>query len=106
MTALRDRTPPRPNRPGAPAATHAGERLREYRRKRDFRRSPEPAGRRSPPFGAPRLGVQEHPADVLSWEDLDRSIRIPDFTIRTAPDVASNPWADFFGCRQNLPPEA
>lgn len=46
----------------------ATERLREYRAKRDFKRTPEPAGRRRRSAGAPRFVVQEHHARAVHWD--------------------------------------
>lgn len=44
------------------------DKLREYRAKRDFKRTPEPAGRRRRPSAAPRFVVQEHQARALHWD--------------------------------------
>lgn len=46
----------------------ATERLREYRAKRDFKHTPEPAGRRRRSSGAPRFVVQEHHARAVHWD--------------------------------------
>lgn len=50
-------------------STHAGDQLVEYRRKRDFARTPEPAGRDTPP-GADksRFVVQRHRARRLHYD--------------------------------------
>jgi DNA ligase D-like protein (predicted 3'-phosphoesterase) len=44
------------------------ERLHIYRAKRDFKRTPEPAGRRKRSSGRPRFVVQEHHARALHWD--------------------------------------
>ncbi len=55
----------------AGAAPPEGARLREYERKRDFKKTPEPSGRRpppSPPERPPRFVVQQHHATRLHWD--------------------------------------
>ena len=44
------------------------ERLREYRRKRDFARTPEPQGAGSEAAGGGRFVVQQHDATNLHWD--------------------------------------
>jgi DNA ligase D-like protein (predicted 3'-phosphoesterase) len=44
------------------------DRLREYRAKRDFKRTPEPAGGRKQPSRAPIFVVQEHHARTVHWD--------------------------------------
>lgn len=44
------------------------DRLREYRGKRDFRRSAEPEGRSAPPDGEPRFVVQIHDASTMHFD--------------------------------------
>jgi DNA ligase D-like protein (predicted 3'-phosphoesterase) len=42
--------------------------LRTYREKRDFKRSPEPRGKRARRSGVPRFVVQEHHARAQHWD--------------------------------------
>jgi bifunctional non-homologous end joining protein LigD len=55
---------------GAPSPDAEPEqgRLRPYRRKRDFERTPEPAGRGAVASSAPRFVVHEHHARRLHWD--------------------------------------
>ena len=46
----------------------ATEKLRTYRAKRDFKRTPEPAGRRKRGSREPRFVIQEHQARALHWD--------------------------------------
>jgi bifunctional non-homologous end joining protein LigD len=38
----------------------------------------------------------------LSWEDLERGVKLSDFTVRTVPAEGPDPWARFFEDRQRL----
>jgi DNA ligase D-like protein (predicted 3'-phosphoesterase) len=44
------------------------ENLRTYRAKRDFKKTPEPSGRRKRASGNPRFVVQEHHARAVHWD--------------------------------------
>jgi DNA ligase D-like protein (predicted 3'-phosphoesterase) len=46
----------------------ATDKLRSYRAKRDFKRTPEPSGRRKRASREPRFVVQEHQARALHWD--------------------------------------
>jgi bifunctional non-homologous end joining protein LigD len=55
--------------PGLPENTVMGDRLDEYRRKRDPRRTPEPVPARSPSDGTDdRFVIQQHHARSLHWD--------------------------------------
>jgi DNA ligase D-like protein (predicted 3'-phosphoesterase) len=46
----------------------SADKLRAYREKRDFKRTPEPTGRRKRASRKPRFVVQEHHARALHWD--------------------------------------
>lgn len=67
MPSRRDR--PRTPAPPAPVAPTTADALADYRRKRDFARTVEPAGAPpAPAADAPRFVVQQHDATRLHWD--------------------------------------